>query len=134
MIKKNKEYTQTTNWIRWIARIWSLPILFYTVLILIGSGWSWVTTGVADPNVIEDVPFLEVLPVILMFLSIMGLGIAWRWERPGGAISIIFQLATVIVLMIQRPITEDFSRSLVPYLLSIVVVIPGIFFLVCFHR
>ena len=92
------------------------------------------TTGVADPYAVEEVPFTEVLPPTLMFLSVLGLAIAWGWERLGGTISIGFQLALLVLLLIYRPITHDLPRSAVPYLLSMVTTIPAILFLVCWWR
>ena len=99
-----------------------------------GYAWNLATIGVADPYAVEDVPFLEALPPILMFVSVLGLAIAWRWEGIGGVIALVFQLATIFVLLIQRPITDDFSRSAIPYLLSMVVTIPGVLFLVSWWR
>jgi hypothetical protein len=134
MTKGNDSRNRVTKWIRWIARIWSFPIIVYALLMFIGYAWSWVTTGVADPHAVEDYPPIEALPPILMFLSILGLGIAWRWERLGGTITIVFQLAAFSLLLILRPITHDFPRLAVPYLLSVIVTTPGILFLVCWWR
>jgi hypothetical protein len=132
--KGNGGHDRATKWIRWIARIWSLPIMGVALLVLVGYAWNWVTVGVADPYAVEDYPPIEALPPILMFLSVLGLGIAWRWERLGGAISIVFQLAVLSLLLIHSPITQDFPRSAVPYLLSMVITIPAILFLVCWWR
>jgi hypothetical protein len=134
MAKENGSRDRGTKWIRWIARIWSFPIIVIALLVLAGYAWSWVTTGVADPHAVEDYPWTEVLPPIGMFLSILGLGIAWRWERLGGTIAIVFQLAVILLLLVQTPITQDFPRSAIPYLLSIIVTIPGVLFLVCWRR
>jgi hypothetical protein len=130
MTEKNESRSQIAKWIRRIARIWSLPIIVYALLMAIGYTWSWATTGVADPYAVEDSPPMESLPPILVFFGVMGLGIAWRWERLGGAISLVFQLATFLLLIIQRPITDDFHRWVIPYLISVVVAIPGVLFLV----
>ena len=59
-----------------------------------------------------------ILPPIFMFLSVLGLVIASRWELLGGAITIVFQLAALSLLLVHSPITHDFPRSAVPYLLS----------------
>ena len=101
---------------------------------LIGYAWNWVTTGVADPYAVEDYPSIEGLPPTFMFLSVLGLGIAWRWERSGGTITIVFQIAALLLLLIHSPITRDFPRSAVPYLLSVIITTPGILFLVCWWR
>ena len=126
-VKDNGE--RKTIWIRRIARIWSLPIIVYALIMFTGYFWSWVTTGVADPYAVEGTSFVEALPPILMFLGILGLGIAWRWERLGGAINLVFLLAVILLLLFTKPITQNFYYSALPYLLSLVVVIPGILFL-----
>jgi len=122
----NTEYTgnRATKWIRWIARIWGTVIITFALLMLIGYAWNWVTTGKADPYAMEDYPPIENLIPITLGLSVLGLGIAWRWERLGGAITIVFQLATLAVhhlLLSPRPY---------PYLLTIIITTPGILFLV----
>lgn len=134
MTKGDDSRNRVTKWMRWIARVWSFPIIVYALLSLVGYAWNWVTTGVADPYAVEEVPSVEVLPPIFMFLSILGLGIAWRWERLGATISIVFQLAVLSLLLIHRPITHDFPRFAIPYLLSMIVTIPGVLFLVCSWR
>ena len=132
MAKSNGSRHQITKWLRRIARIWSFPIIVYALMMFIGYARSWATTGVADPYVVEEVPFIEALPPILLFVSVIGLGIAWRWEKLGAVISLIFLLATLLLLIIQRPITEDFSRAMIPYLMLIVTAIPGVLFLACY--
>lgn len=134
MAKGNGNPDRVTKRIRWIARIWSLPIMAGALLVLVGYAWNWVTQGVADPYAVEDYPPIEALPPILMFLSILGLAIAWRWERLGGTIVVIFQLAVLALLFITSPLTHDFPRLAVPYLLWMIVTIPGVLFLVCGWR
>jgi len=134
MANVSEPIDRATKWIRWIARIWSSPIIVYALIMLTGYAWNWVTIGKADPYAVEGYPLVEALPPILMFLSVLGLGIAWRWEGLGGAITLVFQFAALILLLIQRPITDDFSRSAIPYLMSMVIAIPGILFLVYWWR
>jgi hypothetical protein len=110
-------------------------IIGVTLLIVIGYAWNWVTTGVADPHAVEDYPPIENLPPIFMLLSVLGLGLAWRWERLGGAIAVVFSLATLPVLLIHWPITRDFPRYLVaPYGTWLIAAIPGVLYLVCWWR
>jgi hypothetical protein len=134
MAKGSGSRDRVTKWIRWIARIWSLPIVVYVLLMLVGYAWNWANMGVADPYAVEDYPPIENLPPILMFLSVLGLGVGWRWERLGGMIAIVFQLAALAVLLIHSPLAQDFPRSAIPYLLSVIVTIPGLLFLVCWRR
>jgi len=121
---------RATIWIRRIARIWSFPIIVYSLIMFAGYTWNLVTTGTADPYAVEDVSLVETLPPILMFLSVLGLGIAWRWEKLGGAISLLFLLATIVVLLSQGPITQELSRAAIPFLMSLLIAIPGILFFV----
>ena len=79
-----------TKWIRRIARIWSSPIIIYSLIMLFGYAWNLVTIGKADPYTVEGYPLVEALPPILVFLSVLGLLIAWRWEGFGGAITLVF--------------------------------------------
>ena len=134
MANVNDTDDRKTKLIRRIARIWSVPIILYSLMLLIGYAWNWLTIGKADPYAVEGYPFVEALPPILMFLGVLGLAIAWRWEKLGGAINLVFLLGVIIVLLITKPITDDFFRSAVPYLMTIVIAIPGILFLVCWRR
>ena len=134
MEKENGSRDRITKWIRWIARIWSVPIIVFALLFLVGSAWNLATTGVADPHAVEGYPWTENLPPIFLLLSILGLGIAWRWERLGGTITIVCLLAVVALLLIQTPITRDFPRTAIPYLLSLILAVPGVLFLVCWRR
>ena len=120
---------RATKWMRRIARIWSFPIIVFSLIMLTGYAWNWVTIGKADPYTVEGYPLVEALPPILMFLSVLGLGIAWRWERLGGAITLVFNLAVLSLLIIQK-----FYHSAIPYIMSAVIAIPGILFLVCGWR
>ncbi len=134
MTKDRDTNDRAMKWIRRIARIWSFPIIVYALMMLTDYAWNWMTTRKANPYVVEGTSFVEALPPILMFLSVLGLGIAWRWEKLGGAIALVFQLATLLVLLIQIPITQDFPRSAIPYLMLVIVAIPGILFLVGWWR
>jgi hypothetical protein len=125
---------RATKRIRWIARIWSFPIIVYSLIMLTGYAWNLVTIGKADPYTVEGYPLIEALPPILMFLSVLGLGIAWRNEGLGGAITLVFLFAVLLLLLIQRPTDQDFYRSAIPFLMSMVIAIPGILFLVYWWR
>lgn len=130
MTEAKDRHNGVTRWIRWTARIWSLPIIVYALMMAAGYAWSWLTTGVADPYAVEDYPPIENLPPILLFLSIVGLGIAWRWERLGALIALTLQVALVATLLVQTPIARDFPRSALPYLLALGVAVPGVLFLI----
>jgi len=134
MASGNGSRDRGTKWLRWIARVWSLPIIVWALLFVVGYASDWATGGAGDPYAVEDYPFTEALAPIFMLVSSLGLGIAWRWERWGGLIAAVFQLAALTVLLLYRPITHDFPRSGIPYLLWLIVTIPAILFLVCWRR
>ena len=126
---------RATTSIRWIARIWSVVLIVITLIIVGGYASSWLTTGTADPHAVEDYPFIENIPPLLMVLSVVGLGLAWRWEGIGGVIAVLCTRATPHMLLIHWPIAEDFPRFLVaPYGTWLVVLVPGVLFLICWRR
>jgi hypothetical protein len=114
---------RTTKWIRRIARAWSIVILTITLVMIIAH------LVVPDPNEV-DYPPIENLLVLMMCLSVLGLGIAWRWESLGGAISVGFFLAH---LALYWAIRQKFFPLEVLAILS-PVLITGMLFLVCWWR
>ncbi|MFZ2097261.1 MAG: hypothetical protein WAV05_11560 [Anaerolineales bacterium] len=64
--------------IRWIARIWSIPVLVGALFILF----------IPDSNVTEPVPVADWFLLSLWGIAILGLLIAWRWELIGGIITV----------------------------------------------
>jgi hypothetical protein len=72
------------------------------------------------------------LPPLFALLSVLGLGVAWRWEGLGGVITVVFNLAGLPVLLVHWPIAHDFPRYLVaPYGVWMMIAIPGILYLMC---
>lgn len=114
---------------RTIARIWSIPLILYALLLGGGYAWGWISTGTADPYAVEGTTFLEALPPLLLFASVVGLALAWRWEKAGSLISLAFLAVTLGVLLIQSPLSELTLRRSTPYLMCLVVFIPGLLFL-----
>lgn len=126
---------RATKRIRWVARLWGTLIVAFTLLMFIGYAWNWVATGEADPHAVEDYPPIENLPPLFGFLSVLGLGIAWRWEGLGSAMAIGFNLVGLPVLLMHWPVTHDFPRYLVaPYGTWMAIAIPGVLFLICWWR
>ena len=133
-MKKSEETSdKTTRRIRWIARIWSIPVIAFALVMVIGYAVNWITTGVADPHAVENYPFIENLPPIFMLLAIIGLGIAWFKEKLGGIINLFFCLVTIPILIIHWPIIQNPS-NIVPYVTTIIIAFPGILFLVYWQR
>ncbi|MFH1367427.1 MAG: hypothetical protein ABIH38_05630 [Patescibacteria group bacterium] len=132
MADNNIANNKTTKRLRLIARIVSAPIILFALIYVIGYGIDWITTGTADPNAIEDYPFIENIPPLLMFLAIVGLAIAWRREKIGGIINLLFCLLTLIILPFTRD-TLDF-RSMIPVVLVLIIAVPGILFVIYWRR
>ena len=121
---------QAPKWIRLVARIWSAPVILVTLFITVGNIWAWLTNAPGDPYAVEDPTFLETLPPILLAITVLGLALAWRWEKLGGIFSLIFAAATLLVLLVQGLGSDDLFHSLIPFLLTLVVIVPGILFLI----
>lgn len=69
--------------IRWTARLWSLVILAFVVMMVVTP----------DPYATEPVPLEDWLLMGLWGLVLLWLLVAWRWELVGG----ILALATMFV-------------------------------------
>jgi len=105
--------------IKKVARIWSIVIIVFALLILIGE--------VVSPHTEADYPWVENLMPISMFLSVLSLGLAWRWELLGGALNIGFY---VVNLLLYWAVNGEFLHLAVVLILGLAIV-PGILFLVC---
>lgn len=114
---------RTTKWIRWIARIWSIVIIGITLVMIIAHA------VMPEPNATDYPPIENLLP-LAMCLSVLGLGLAWRWEGLGGAISVGFFLAN---LGLYWAIRQKFFPLRALAVLS-PVLITGMLFLVCWWR
>lgn len=68
----------TSKRIRWLARIWSLLILTFTV----------VRIFTPDPYATEPVPFEDWFLLSLWGIAILGVLVAWKWETTGAIITI----------------------------------------------
>jgi hypothetical protein len=121
--KSGKGADRATEWIRWIARIWSIMIIGITLVIIIAH------VIMPEPNATDYPPIENLLP-LAMCLSVLGLGVAWRWEGLGGAISVGFFLAN---LGLYWAIRQKFFPLRALAVLS-PVLITGMLFLVCWWR
>ena len=101
--------------VRWTARIWSLaPILFLLAEIVFPHSDEGVT-----------VLWTEWAALSLLAVSVIGLALAWRWERLGGWIS----LAALVLLLIVFLITVE--RSTPVWLIFLAGIgVPAVLFLV----
>lgn len=133
-MKSNSGNQGKTRWLRWIARIWSIPLIAFTLLLTAGYTWSYFTTGTADPYAVEEVRLVETLPPIVMGLSTLCLGIAWRWERTGALLALALEAVVILLLLILRPITGFDRYTLTPFIMALVVIVPAVLFLLGSRR
>jgi hypothetical protein len=100
---------------RWVARIWSLgPILFALAEIL----FPHAEEGVA-------VPWTDWAALSVAFISVLGLALAWRWERLGGWISVVAMAVFLVLFLIT--VERSFPAVLI-FLVGLGV--PGVLFLI----
>jgi hypothetical protein len=113
----------TVKRLRRIARILSVPIVAFTLVIFVGH--------LVGPEPVQaDYPPIENLLPVLVCLSVLGLGIAWRWEGLGGAICVgFFVLHLALFWAIRR---EFFPLGMLVIFSPLV--ITGILFLVCWWK
>jgi hypothetical protein len=118
------------KWVRIVARIWSAPIILFVVFFLLGNLWSELTNGGPDPYAVGETTTLELLPPIFFAISALGLALAWRWEIIGGIFSLAFTAAAVLTLLIQVLMADELSRLLIPLLMALIILVPGMLFLI----
>ena len=104
------------TFVRWVARIWSIPAICFIAVILGGE----ILSPTAPPPVsVRDVIGLSLFP----FGVFLGILLAWRWEMLGGIISVVsfFGFYAVLWLFDRRlPRGPFFALASVPGLLFFV--------------
>jgi hypothetical protein len=118
------------KWVRWVARIWSGPIILFVLYFALGSIWSSLTNASADPYAVERATLLESLILLFFAISALGLALAWRWEKFGGIFSLVCIAGVYLTLLVQAFTTGEFSRMMIPSVMTLFVLIPGILFLI----
>jgi hypothetical protein len=109
--------------LRKITRIWSGVIIALGVLIFIGEIFESQTIEL-DPY-----PWWENLMPAALFLAVVGLAAAWKWEGVGGAMAVGFALANLLVYQ-----ATGRDRLWAVILIVLPVLIPGILFLICWRE
>jgi len=121
------DYDKTTNTIRKIARIWSLVIFAIALIILIAE----IIEAWLNPELINSYPWYENLIPMTLFLAVVGLSLAWRWEVFGSVLCIICIVANYVMYIA----FGGSGRGLyVVPLILLPVFIPGILFLIGWLR
>lgn len=103
--------------IRGVARIWSILVWLLALILVIGTGKT-----PSAPSLVNDP--LDILIPLSLLISLIGLGVAWRWEGWGILINIAFFLAILPIywLLHQEWIHISVMVGLSP------VILPGILF------
>jgi hypothetical protein len=118
-----KSTDRPVKWMRRIARALSVVIIAITLFIAVGH-------LVAPEPVEADYPPVENLLPLVMVLSVLGLGLAWRWEGLGAAITLgFFGLHLILYWAIRG---RFFPLQMLPIFSP--VVITGLLFLACWWR
>ena len=108
---------QTGKIIRWIARIWTALMVAFMLFMFIAH---IVDDGIGP---LFDLSFRDALMMVSMIGSVIGLGLAWKWERLGGWMTVSGMLAFYLFDYI---FSGDFPRGPV----FLIIAFPGILFLI----
>ena len=109
--------------IRWAARVSGLSVVGLFLLILF----------LAFTN--EDGVQAQAVPkIILLAITIAGVGLAWRWERVGGAILVATIVALGLSMVQSYPILGPVGLLLVVLIYTPLPLIAGVLFLLSSRR
>jgi len=103
--------------IRGVARVWSILVFILALILLLG-------TQFASPTSARVTRPLDTLIPLSLLISLIGLGVAWRWEGWGALINLVFYLAVIPLFGILHQEWIDLSVmvGLSP------VILPGVLF------
>ena len=111
------------DYIRWAARVFGLSVVGVFLLILF----------LAFTN--EDGIHAQAVPkVILLMVAICSVGVAWRWERVGGAILVASVVALGLSMVQSYPILGPVGLLLVVLIYTPLPLIAGALFLLSSRR
>ncbi|MGD2158204.1 MAG: hypothetical protein PVG32_15110 [Anaerolineales bacterium] len=119
MVSPEDKKQKTMKIVRWVARVWSLVILFFFLLIFIGEILSPHTE---EAMTLSDAALLILFPIA----TCLGLALAWRWEFLGGVISLISIVLFVVIMGIAGRLNTP-SNFII---LLAFIAIPGVLFLI----
>ena len=105
--------------LRWTARIWSL--LAFTLAMVVAFS--------PDPNAVNPITTRESFMLSLWLVAILGLLLAWRFERLGALITIIIMpVRELLYFLIYREWTINFL------LIWALVIPPAVIYLIAWSR
>lgn len=95
----NKNSSTRVKVLRWIARAWSLFALGLALLIAFTP----------DPYAVNSIQPREIFMLSLWGLAILGLLLAWRWERLGALLTmLIMPIRELVYILVYREWTINF--------------------------
>lgn len=113
-----KDQEKINGVIRWAARILGTSVAVFVLFFLLADLFGTEEAGIEAMSKKDGIAF-----VFFPIGTIIGLGLAWKWEGPGGLITV----ASMIGLVMIRP---DLLSS---PLLIVVVVVPGLLFILYWY-
>ena len=119
MAAKSSKVFQIAQRFRGVARVWS--VLVFILALILGIG----TLNAPSSSYLINDPFDILIPVSLL-TSLIGLGIAWRWEGWGVLVNFGFYLAIPLLywLLHREWINISIMVGISP------VILPGVLFAV----
>ena len=119
MSSNSSKISVISSRIRGVARIWSILVWLLALILVVG------TRNLPSGSSLDNTPYDILIPISLL-ISLIGLGIAWRWEGRGVLINLAFYFAiTPIYWLLHREwIQISIMVGLSP------VILPGILFAV----
>ena len=117
MSSNSSKISVISSRIRGVARIWSILVWLLALILVVG------TRNTASASSLVNNP-LDILVPLSLLISLIGLGIAWRWEGLGILINMAFYLAILPIywLLHREWIHISIMVGLSP------VILPGILF------
>ena len=119
MAEKSSRLHQIAQHIRSVAKVWSIFVFILALILVIGT-----RKGTPTNNLVNEP--LDILIPVSLLISLVGLGIAWRWEGYGVLINFGFYLA---VLPLYWLLHRDWLDISIMVGLS-PVILPGVLFAV----
>ena len=112
----------TDMWVpilRKITRIWSVVLIVLGILVFVAEIFE------APSMTLDPYPWWEILMPLSIFLAILCLGLAWRWEALGGILAIVFCAINLLLYAITGR-----DRFFAVLLITLPVLVPGILYVI----
>jgi hypothetical protein len=115
----NKNSSVLVKILRWVARIWGLFALILALFIVFTP----------DPYQVRPITAMEVFMLSFWGVAILGLILAWRWERFGAVLTLItMPVREVVYILLHRGWTINFL------LIWALVIPPALMFLFAWYQ